>query len=72
MNNIKQALTDMLRIVLVVALPVILILALLLLYRFLWPSASIISDNPSSKQSKMIYPDSADDNVNEINTHTWV
>lgn len=54
MNNLKQAMTDILRIVLVVALPVILIFILLLMYRFMWPSSSLNTELPSSQQSKMI------------------
>lgn len=53
MNNLKQAMTDILRILLVVALPVILILILLLLYRFLWPSSSAII-SPLPQQSSII------------------
>lgn len=57
MNNLKQAMTDMLRIILVVGLPVILILILLFLYRFLWPSSSLHTEPHLPQQSKMIYPD---------------
>lgn len=55
MNNLKQAMADVLRIVLVVALPVILILILLILYHFMWPSSLLNTGLTFPKQSKMTY-----------------
>ena len=70
MKILREAMTDMFRILLAVALPVILILALLLLYRFLWPSSSVRLDSPFSQQSKMIYPDNSNKNTyTKINTY---
>ncbi len=67
MNNLKQAMTDIFRIVLVVALPVILILILLFLYRFLWPSSSLHTELPFPQQGKMIDQNTNSSMINSYN-----